>query len=508
MRTEAPQRALVVPQPPEVHARAVQVVNAPERTRVQQLAKPQHPGVMHHQVPDHPDASGVARQPGDRGCVRQRHRERFLDEDVLSRLERGTCQRGVCRRWSGDDHRIDRSVGQHEVGILPDRDRRKSRRDPCEGAGIAMMTAESSQRGSLAATRMWLMPQAPAPTTASRGLRARAKCAERVHAGQRRVLRMHVLVTGAAGFIGSHTCEKLVARGHRVTGVDAFDDSSTRPRRSGAMRAARLVAGNRFQLVEARIQDREAVSALLGDVDVVCHLAALAGVRPSIAEPLRYLDTNITGTGVVVACMRNAGMKRLVFASSSSVYGARSDGAAFRESDPCLEPASPYAATKRMNELQLTTYRLLFGFGIHALRFFTVYGPRQRPDMAIHKFMVAVTNGQPITLFGDGSSRRDYTYIDDIVQGTVAAIESVQPGELQIINLGGTATTSLRELVAAVEKATGRAADIRWLPDQPGDVPLTFADVSRARDRYGYAPTTSLAEGLARFRDWLASHSG
>lgn len=318
---------------------------------------------------------------------------------------------------------------------------------------------------------------------------------------------MHVLVTGAAGFIGSHTCETLVERGHRVTGIDSFDDFlyPSAPKRRNAAALTASLAADRFRLVEARIQDRGTIEPLFATVDVVCHLAALAGVRPSLQEPLRYLDTNITGTGVVAECMRTTDVRRLVFASSSSVYGVQTGGTAFREDDPCLHPASPYAATKRMNELQLTSYTQLFGLGVYALRYFTVYGPRQRPDMAIHKFTRAILDGAPITLFGDGSSRRDYTYIADIVSGTVAAIETVQPGALEIFNLGGTSTISLRDLVTAIESTVGRRARITWLPDQLGDVPLTFADVSRAREHLGYEPTTALAEGLAHVRDWLVA---
>ena len=235
---------------------------------------------------------------------------------------------------------------------------------------------------------------------------------------------MRIVVTGAAGFIGSHTCERLVAKGHDVVGIDAFDGylySADLKRRNAAV----LVNLPRFSLIEGDICDRDAVAAAITkDVDVVCHLAALAGVRPSLAQPLRYLRTNIEGTGVIIERMRELGLARLAFASSSSVYGAKrgTEIAAFREDDPCLTPASPYAATKRMNELQLSAYRDLFGLGVFALRFFTVYGPRQRTDMAIAKFTQAIVAGQPITLFGDGSSRRDYTFIDDIVSGTVAAI--------------------------------------------------------------------------------------
>ena len=316
---------------------------------------------------------------------------------------------------------------------------------------------------------------------------------------------MRIVVTGAAGFIGSHTCERLVAKGHDVVGIDAFDGylySADLKRRNAAV----LVNLPRFSLIEGDICDRDAVAAAITkDVDVVCHLAALAGVRPSLAQPLRYLRTNIEGTGVIIERMRELGLARLAFASSSSVYGAKrgTEIAAFREDDPCLTPASPYAATKRMNELQLSAYRDLFGLGVFALRFFTVYGPRQRTDMAIAKFTQAIAAGQPITLFGDGSSRRDYTFIDDIVSGTVAAIERVQPGAYEIYNLGGTQTISLKELVDTIERVVGKRANIEWQPDQPGDVPITYANIDRARAALGYAPTTRPDVGIARYWEWL-----
>jgi UDP-glucuronate 4-epimerase len=320
---------------------------------------------------------------------------------------------------------------------------------------------------------------------------------------------MRIVVTGAAGFIGSHTCERLVARGHDVVGLDSFDGylySADLKRRN----AADLASLPRFRLVEGDICDAEAVASVIDErVDVVCHLAALAGVRPSLAQPLRYLRTNIEGTGVIIERMRALGLSRLVFASSSSVYGAKrgTDIAAFREDDPCLTPASPYAATKRMNELQLSAYRDLFGLGVLALRFFTVYGPRQRSDMAIAKFTAAIAAGKPITLFGDGSSRRDYTFIDDIVTGTVAAIERVQPGAYEIFNLGGTQTISLAELVATIERIVGKPAIIDRQPDQPGDVPITYANIDRARAALGYEPTTRPDVGIARYWDWLGQRN-
>jgi UDP-glucuronate 4-epimerase len=317
---------------------------------------------------------------------------------------------------------------------------------------------------------------------------------------------VHIVVTGAAGFIGSHTCERLIADGHRVTGVDSFDGYlyPADVKRANAAQLARL-PGDRFRLIEADICDASAIAGAIGaDTDVVCHLAALAGVRPSLDQPLRYLRTNIEGTGVIVERMRSLGLRRLVFASSSSVYGVRpSDGAAFREDDPCLQPASPYAATKRMNELQLSTYRDLFGIGVFALRFFTVYGPRQRPDMAIAKFTRAVARGEPIALFGDGTSRRDYTFIDDIVAGTVAAIERIEPGRYELFNLGGTKTIALRELVEIIERVVGNPAVVEHLPLQPGDVPITYANVDRARAQLGYAPTTPPEIGIARYWEWL-----
>ena len=317
---------------------------------------------------------------------------------------------------------------------------------------------------------------------------------------------MHVVVTGAAGFIGSHTCERLVGSGHRVTGLDSFDGYlyPAAVKRANAEELARLPA-DRFRLVEGDICDAGVVAAAIGrDVDVVCHLAALAGVRPSLAQPLRYLRTNIEGTGVIAERMRELGLRRLVFASSSSVYGAKrgTEVAAFREDDPCLTPASPYAATKRMNELQLSTYRDLYGIGVFALRFFTVYGPRQRPDMAIAKFITAIAAERPITLFGDGSSRRDYTFIDDIVAGTVAAIERVEPGRYELFNLGGTQTISLAELVAICERTVGKRAAIDRQPDQPGDVPITYANIDRARAELGYAPTTRPEDGIPRYWAW------
>jgi UDP-glucuronate 4-epimerase len=324
---------------------------------------------------------------------------------------------------------------------------------------------------------------------------------------------MHIVVTGAAGFIGSHTCEALVAAGHRVTGVDAFDAylyPADVKRRNVASALVKLPE-DRFSLVEADICDEAAMDLVINapDVDVVCHLAALAGVRPSIAEPLRYVRANLQGTTVVLETMRHGRCRRLVFASSSSVYGARGAGtdlaqvAAFREDDPCLRPASPYAATKRAGEMLCSTYRDLFGIGSSCLRFFTVYGPRQRPDMAIHKFVRSIAAGWPIDFYGDGKSRRDYSYVDDTVRGVVAACERIEPGSHNIYNLGGTTTTSLAELVALIEEVVGKSALLDRQPDQPGDVPITFADITGAARDLGYAPETKIEDGVRAFWRWV-----
>jgi UDP-glucuronate 4-epimerase len=238
------------------------------------------------------------------------------------------------------------------------------------------------------------------------------------------------------------------------------------------------------------------------------HLAALAGVRPSIQEPPRYARTNVEGTIHVFEAARAASIQRVVFASSSSVYGARPGVVeAFREDDPCLAPASPYAATKRAGELLASTYRDLYGMGISSLRFFTVYGPRQRPEMAIAKFTRAIAAGEPVTLFGDGTSARDYTFIDDIIDGTVAATLGVKPGALEIYNLGGSRTTTLARLVELIGGALGVTPKIRWQPDQPGDVPITFADVAKAGRDLGYAPKIPIEEGVRRYVEWFRARA-
>ncbi len=243
-----------------------------------------------------------------------------------------------------------------------------------------------------------------------------------------------------------------------------------------------------------------------GRFDVVVHLAALAGVRPSIAQPKRYQRVNIEGTLNVLEACRASGVARVVFASSSSVYGVRSD-VPFREEDAADRPASPYAATKRAGELLCANYCELHKMAIAALRFFTVYGPRQRPEMAIHKFARLILDEQPVPLYGDGSSARDYTFIDDVIDGVLGAVDVTARGGYRVYNLGGSRTTTLARLVELLERALGKRATIARAPDQPGDVPITYASVERAARELGYAPKVSIEDGVARFCAWLEAET-
>jgi UDP-glucuronate 4-epimerase len=315
---------------------------------------------------------------------------------------------------------------------------------------------------------------------------------------------MRILLTGAAGFIGSHLAERLRGRGDEVTGLDNFDASY--PRAAKEANLAALRAGPRFALVEGDLRSGADIERALAAArpDLVVHLAALAGVRPSLADPVRYADVNIIGTSRLVEACRAHGVGRLVFASSSSVYGLDSQ-VPFKESDPCLRPLSPYAATKRANELMLFTAHHIDGLDVSCLRFFTVFGPRQRPDLAIHKFARLITEGRPIELFGDGSTSRDYTFVDDIVDGTVAAIDELGRGApgYRIYNLGGSRTTTLRQLVEMLSAALGRKPVIEWRPEQPGDMKRTLADLTLSGRALGYAPRVSLEDGMARFVEWF-----
>ncbi|MBP7933337.1 MAG: GDP-mannose 4,6-dehydratase [Phycisphaerae bacterium] len=309
----------------------------------------------------------------------------------------------------------------------------------------------------------------------------------------------HVVVTGAAGFIGSHLSEALLRGGWRVTGLDSFDsfyDPVVKWRNvSGCL------GQEGFRLVEGDIRDGVVVDAVLGGgVDAVVHLAARAGVRPSIEEPLLYEDVNIHGTGVLLEAARKHAVGRFIFASSSSVYG-NNRKVPFSELDNVDHPISPYAATKKAGELVCHTYHHLFGMAVTCLRFFTVYGPRQRPDLAIHKFARLIEQGKPIPVFGDGTMMRDYTFISDIVAGIVAAME--RASGYHIYNLGNSSPVSLSDLIGALEGALGKRAMVDRLPIQPGDVERTFADVSRARAELGFEPKTDLTAGLAEFVGWL-----
>jgi UDP-glucuronate 4-epimerase len=312
------------------------------------------------------------------------------------------------------------------------------------------------------------------------------------------------IVTGAAGFIGSHLARALLDRGSRVVGVDNFDRFYERCAKEA--NAAGL-AGERFELVEADIRDREAMAAVFDRhrPDAVCHWAALAGVRPSIEDPSRYASVNVDGLVSVLDAARGSGCRRVLFASSSSVYG-NNRKVPFAETDPVDEPISPYAATKRAGELIGHAYAHLFGLSIACLRLFTVYGPAQRPDLAIGKFMRLIASGEPVPMFGDGSTSRDYTYIDDIVAGCLAADErlaSEPEGFCRIWNLGGSRPVSLAEMIEAIGNVLGRKPDVKRLPEQPGDVQRTWADVTRSRDELGYEPKVPFTQGLRRQWAWL-----
>jgi len=309
---------------------------------------------------------------------------------------------------------------------------------------------------------------------------------------------MRVLLTGAAGFIGSSVAEALLSRGDEVVGLDNIDPFYDRSHKERNLRELGRHPG--FAVHIGTILDARLLDTLLAGVDRVVHLAALAGVRPSIAEPARYMRVNVEGTTEVLeACCRRS-VKRLIVASSSSVYGVRSK-TPFSESDPCDRPASPYAASKRAAEHICATHHHLYGLGVTCLRYFTVYGPRQRPEMAIHKFIRRTFAGESVPMFGDGNSGRDYTYIDDIVAGTLAALDR-QDGAFHVYNLGGAHPVLLRDLLAAIGEATGRPVDIDEQPWQAGDVPITSADVSLAEAELGYSPRVGLAEGLERFVEW------
>jgi UDP-glucuronate 4-epimerase len=308
-----------------------------------------------------------------------------------------------------------------------------------------------------------------------------------------------ILVTGGAGFIGSHLCERLIRGGREVVCLDVFDNFYAKTVKLRNIDA--LKSEERFHLYEGDIRDPALLENLFGhhSLDAVVHLAARAGVRPSLEMPRLYADVNVTGTTSLLEHSRAFKVRRFLFGSSSSVYG-NSETAPFSESAPAAEPVSPYAATKRAGELLAYAYHHLYGMDIGCLRFFTVYGPRQRPEMAIHKFARLIDRGEPVPVFGDGSSARDYTYVDDIVSGVAAAVDRVQG--FQTINLGRAEVVTLMELLGHLERALGKKARVTRQAEQPGDVRQTCADVSRARKILGYEPKVGIEEGIGRFVEW------
>src|SRR6476620_8131240 len=310
---------------------------------------------------------------------------------------------------------------------------------------------------------------------------------------------MRILVTGGAGFIGSHLVEKLLAGGHEVVILDDFNDFyDPQIKRANIAGFAKDVTVSHVDLRES-----DSVRAVFGreKVDAIVHLAARAGVRPSIQCPRLYYDTNVIGTLHLLEAAHATGVKRFIFASSSSVYGA-SKTVPFSEDQFLTQTLSPYGATKIGGEFLCSTYSHLYQMRVVALRYFTVYGPRQRPDLAIHRFTRRIYTGQPIDQFGDGSTRRDYTYIDDIIQGTIAALDYGGP-MYDVFNVGESQTIQLKDLIVAIENAVGKKAKINRLAEQPGDMPLTCADISKARKLLGYNPKTKFDDGLPKFVDWF-----
>jgi len=305
------------------------------------------------------------------------------------------------------------------------------------------------------------------------------------------------LLTGAAGFIGARTAELLLEAGHSVLGVDDVNDAyDPRVKRH---RLAKLTARAGFRFLELDVSKRAAVEKL-GDerVDAVLNLAARAGVRASVENPWVYVDTNVTGTLNLLEWCRAHGVRKFVLASTSSVYGG-SDASVFREDQETSRPISPYAATKKAAEVLCHTWHALHGLDVSILRYFTVYGPAGRPDMSVFRFVRGVREGEPITIYGDGSMARDFTFVDDVARGTIAAL---RPLGYEIVNLGGEKPTSVNELVATVESALGRKVERRFAPPHPADVPRTAASIDKARRLLGWEPRVSLAEGVARAAAW------
>ena len=310
----------------------------------------------------------------------------------------------------------------------------------------------------------------------------------------------NILITGAAGFIGSHLSERLLQEGSRIICLDNLDTFYDPQIKRENLKP--LLANNNFTMIEGDIRDLKLLTDIFegNRIDIIVHIAARAGVRPSIKEPLLYYDVNVRGTTNLLEMAKNYHIKKFIFASSSSVYGENKK-VPFSEDDNVDYPISPYAATKKAGELISFTYHHLYGIPVSCLRFFTVYGPRQRPEMAIHKFTRLIYEGKSIPVYGDGTSRRDYTYIDDLISGITASVNTELGYE--IINLGESKTVKLTELISLIEENLQKKAIIEWLPDQPGDVPVTFADIGKARRLLGYTPCIDIKEGAGRFVEWF-----
>jgi UDP-glucuronate 4-epimerase len=316
---------------------------------------------------------------------------------------------------------------------------------------------------------------------------------------------MNFLVTGGAGFIGSHVCERLLRSGHAVWALDDLNDFYDPGLKQRNLREVQNSGGS-FHFVRGDITNRQALDELLSRAkfDQIIHLAARAGVRPSLEEPALYQRVNVEGTANVLESARRHGVRKLILASSSSVYGVNSK-VPFSESDPIFSPISPYAASKLACEALGHVYHHVYGLEVVMLRFFTVYGPRQRPDLAIYKFARLISAGKPIPVFGDGSTARDYTFVDDILGGVMACTQ--KDFGYEIFNLGESDTVKLSRLVELLEAALGRRAVVERLPAQPGDVPLTCADISKARAQLGYSPSVKIEKGIPLFVDWFGRNT-
>lgn len=308
-----------------------------------------------------------------------------------------------------------------------------------------------------------------------------------------------ILVTGGAGFIGSHLVEKLLSDGNAVTVIDNFDPFYPKEIKLKNLEVASQ--HEHFKFIELDILNAEGLNQLESDFDVIVHLAAKAGIRPSIQNPIAYQDVNVKGTQNMLEFAKQKNIRQFVFASSSSVYGINKNFP-WSEKDDVLNPISPYASTKISCELLGHVYSHLYDIRFIGLRFFTVYGPRQRPDLAIHLFSKKIWNNEPINVFGDGETRRDYTYVADTVSGIYSAI-TYDKSNFEIFNLGNNQTVALREMIAVIEEELGKSAIINRLPEQPGDVPITFADIEKAKTLLGYEPKIEIRNGVKLFAEWL-----